>query len=121
MITISRFLSCFSYEDYYQVINEFSFNLKNRELNNSNVLDNFERAGDLIVLNDHIKLAPKINDSNGILSTRGEIYSAEIELQLLFRISNHESEYGSVFGIYFYTDLNGEIDVKGNHAGFKVK
>lgn len=95
----------YGHDSYYQIMKEFSFNLRNRnEENQRDVLyKNFIREGDSVFYDNHIVLSPKKNNTYGLIYTKGKILTNQMELQVKFRINN-ERGFGSAFAIWFFQE-----------------
>jgi hypothetical protein len=92
-------------DDYYQIMDQYSFNLKNTKdkSNLDKFYNNFHREGDLTLYDKYFTLAPKKNNTFGFIYTKGDINSEDLEVQIKFRINNFR-EQGSAFAVWFFKD-----------------
>jgi hypothetical protein len=120
-----------SNHDYFQVLEEFSFNLKNKfssDVDKLNLINNFILKGEGIITNDQILFTAgnKNNNSKGLIHTKGDILSPSIELHLNFEFNTYEGgkQNGTAFAIWFFKDENRNINTTDNEEfdfiGFKV-
>jgi hypothetical protein len=106
-------------EVYVQLIDKYSFNLKDRSQIDK-LLKNYFREGETIYYEDYIMLTPRKNNTFGLIHTRGEIFSEKLELQMKFRINSVKNK-GSAFAIWFIKDdLDTHISKDRSLVGYKT-
>lgn len=111
-----------SSDDYYQIMDQYSFNLKNTKdkSNLDKFYNNFQREGDLTLNDKYFTIAPKKNNTHGFIYTKGEINSEQLEVQIKFRINNFRQQ-GSAFAVWFFKDEINKDSVNQDRSlvGFK--
>ena len=67
MLFLFPLISIVLCNDYYQVIDKFTYNFKG---NNENLSEIYNFVGDAILYDDYIKLTPKLNNTYGMIYTK---------------------------------------------------
>jgi hypothetical protein len=116
-ILIYLFLSfVFSQDDYFQVIDQVSFNLRDKS-SHLKFLNDYNIEGSAMLMDNHIKLTPKLNNTYGLIYSKEQIHSSNIRIHLTMEI-NHEPHLGSSLVLWLFKDDLEESNLR-NFVGFK--
>jgi hypothetical protein len=108
----------FTQDDYFQIIEKVSFSLIDKA-KHEKFLNNFNIEGSVMLMDDHIKMTPKLNNTFGLLYSNELIYSSDIRIHLTFKI-NHDAYQGSALVVWlFKDDLANDTTKLRNFIGFK--
>lgn len=119
LIAVINFVLISANDSYYQLIENFSFNLKDKK-DREKVYRNYIREGNMTINDAFISLTNEMEDSSGLMFTKEELVSTEMEMQVWFQLNNKDAPYlGSVLAIWLFkendTQSNAELNI-----GFKV-
>jgi hypothetical protein len=103
--------------DYFQLIDDTSFSLRDK-YSHEEFLHNFNIEGSAMLIDNHLKLTPRLNNTYGLIYSKEYIFSSNIRIHLTFKI-NHEAYLGSAFVIWLFKDDLENYSLR-NFIGFKV-
>ncbi len=112
------YIYCYSNgENYYQLIDEFSFNLKDISTH-SNILNNYKLIGYARINDKNLILNDDVSNSFGYLYTKGEILTNQIELQIKFKKQNNIGP-GALNTIWIFKSLKEKTNKINSFFGFE--
>ena len=104
LILISSIIQfhCYGYSNYFNIIDELSFNLKNYNTSRA-IYDHYNRDGNVIVYKDYLILSPKLNNSHSFFYSPHQINSTTSEIHFSFTLSP-QINYGSAFAFWIFNN-----------------
>ncbi len=88
VVLITLFLGINSYSNYFQVLDELTFNLKSN--NSDNVIYNhYQRDGNVLLSHQTLLLTPQINNSHSFFYSSHQINSSSTEIHFSFNVTPH--------------------------------
>jgi hypothetical protein len=104
--------------DYFQLIERVSFSLLDKK-SHHNFLQNFNFEGTALLMDNNLKMAPRINNTYGLIYSKEQIHSEDIRIHLTFKIKPEEY-IGSALVLWLFKDEDLDSLKDRSFIGFKV-
>lgn len=100
LIIIILHIKCNGYSNYFNVIDELSFHLRNYS-SSKTIYQHYKRDGDAIVYKEFLRLPPKVNNTHSFFYSPHQINASTSEIHFSYQLSP-QANYGSAFAFWIF-------------------
>jgi hypothetical protein len=101
LLLIGLFLEVKAYSNYFQVLDELSFNLRTNTSDNI-IYNHYQRDGNVLFSHQSLLMTPQINNSHSFFYSSRQINSSNAEIHFSFNVTPHIN-YSAAFSFWMFT------------------
>ena len=119
LVLICMFLGVINYSDYFQVLDELTFNLRT-VISNDVIYNHYKRDGNVLLSHQSLLLTPDINNSHSLFYTSRQINSSSTEIHFSFNVTPRIN-YSAGFAFWMFSNPHSFVgNINNNLLGFSV-